>query len=84
MGVKFTRSKRRFAFFGAAAGGVAVVLATALTSLVLILTGEELWGLMLILLAAHIPVIIIELVVVGSVTTFLARVKPEMLKGVKR
>ena len=83
-GVKYTRSKRKLPVFGAASGGMAVVLAATLTSLVLILTGEELWALMVLLLAAHIPVIIIESVVVGSVTAFLTRVKPEMLKGVKR
>lgn len=84
IGVKYTRSKRRFAVFGGVAGGMAVVLAAVLTSVVLILTGEELWGLMVILLSAHIPVMIIESIVVGSVTTFLIKVKPEMLKGVKR
>ena len=84
LGVKYTRFKHKNAVFGAAAGGMAVFLATIMTSVVLILTGEELWGLMIVLLSAHIPVIIIESVIAGSVTAFLVKVKPEMLKGVKR
>jgi len=64
---------------GGLAGGLAVALAAILTALMLFLTGEEFFGVGIALLTAHIPVIILEAIVISSLLAFLIRVKPEML-----
>lgn len=76
------KSKLSGGFVGGVAGGFAVFLTTILTSLMLITTGKTFMGVVGALIIAHIPVIVIEAVVVGSIVTFLIRVKPEMLKPV--
>ncbi|MEA3254424.1 MAG: cobalt transporter CbiM [Candidatus Altiarchaeota archaeon] len=75
-----TETPRRLGLFGGLAGGLAVTLAVILTSLMLLTTGEEFMVVAAALIIAHIPIIIIESVVVGSIVAFLAAVKPEMLK----
>lgn len=75
-----TGTPRRLGLFGGLAGGLAVTLAVILTSLMLLTTGEEFMGVAIALIIAHIPIILIESIVVGSIVAFLATVKPEMLK----
>ena len=82
-GVNHTKSRHRFVIFGGLAGGMAVAFAVLLTSIALLLGGEEFFGVAALLAVAHVPVIIIEGVVIGSIIGFLRRVKPEMLTGVK-
>jgi len=74
------KKRAQISLMGGLAGGVAVALAVILTALVLLLTGEEFTGVIVALLIAHIPIIIIESIVIGSIIAFLLRVKPEMLK----
>jgi cobalt/nickel transport system permease protein len=67
---------------GLLSGMVAVLLTTALTSLVLAYGGiePESWRrLAQIMFVAHLPVALIEGIVLGFTVSFLARVKPEML-----
>lgn len=61
--------------------GVASVLGTVLlTGLVLLLDGREKWGpFVSLVLIAHLPLALLEGVILGTTVQFLARVKPEML-----
>ena len=83
VGVNHTRFEQRLVIFGGLAGGVAIVLAVVLTSIALLFGGEEFLGVVALLAVAHVPVIVIEAVIVGSVVGFLNKVKPEMLAGVR-
>ncbi|MEE9488923.1 MAG: cobalt transporter CbiM [Thermoplasmata archaeon] len=83
VGVNHTRFKRRLVIFGGLAGGVAIALAVVLTSIALLFGGEEFLGVVALLAVAHVPVIVIEALIVGSVVGFLNKVKPEMLAGVR-
>jgi ABC-type Co2+ transport system permease subunit len=81
----FIRSGRGFAddrdFRAGFAVGFFCVLTTAiLNAVTLIVAGTEDWRLIAVLvLAAHIPIAIIEALIVGFTASFLRRVKPEML-----
>jgi cobalt/nickel transport system permease protein len=61
--------------------GVAAVLATVtLNALVLLLGGSEDWHQVVVLVVlAHLPVALVEGVVLGFAVAFLARVKPELI-----
>jgi cobalt/nickel transport system permease protein len=83
LGANKTQATRKYLVFGSMSGGLAIVLAVVFTSITLILTGVELFNLVLILIIAHIPVIVIETLMVGSVAEFLSRIKPEMLAWIK-
>jgi len=67
------------AVLGALAGGIAVALAVALTAGSLYTLGKEYAWAIKALIIYHIPVIVIEAVIVVSVVAFLARVKPELI-----
>ncbi len=82
--VKKLSWKKRYVFGGSLAGGIAIFLAVLFTSTVLVVTGKEFIGLVVLLAASHIPVIVIETVLVGGITEFLQKVKPEMLVEVKK
>jgi hypothetical protein len=58
----------------------AVLGTTALTGLVLLADGAEKWGLFVdLVFAAHLPLAVLEGLVLGCVVSFLARVKPDLL-----
>ena len=80
-GVNHTKIKNKIMIFGALAGGLAIVLAVILTSIMLLISGDEFWGIVIILIIAYLPVIVIEAMLVGGIAKFLAKVKPEMLIG---
>ncbi len=66
--------------FGALAGGAGVFLAVIFTAFSLILSSKEAFFAIAIALAiAHIPIIVIEAIVTGSIVVFLMRVKPELI-----
>jgi cobalt/nickel transport system permease protein len=65
--------------FGALAGGLAVLASVLLVSLELLALGEAFNEISLLVIGAHLPVIIIEALVVGAAAGFLLKVKPEML-----
>jgi cobalt/nickel transport system permease protein len=65
---------------GALAGIVGVVGTLMLTGGVLLLDGAEKWSVFVSgVLLAHLPLAVLEGVIVGSTVRFLARVKPEMI-----
>jgi ABC-type Co2+ transport system permease subunit len=65
---------------GLLVGEVAVLLTVALDTAVLVLGGNEVWHtLVFILVLPHLPIAVIEGVVLGFAVGFLAKVKPEML-----
>jgi cobalt/nickel transport system permease protein len=80
--VKRTSWEHKYELGGSLAGGIAILLAVIITSVFLIMTGEEFIGLVVLLIGSHIPVIIIETVLVGGIAGFLHKVKPEMLAEV--
>jgi cobalt/nickel transport system permease protein len=66
---------------GLLVGGVAVLATTALNCAVLLWGGQEDWHtLALLTFVAHLPVAVVEGVVLGFTVGFLVRVKPEMLR----
>jgi len=72
-------SPRLEVVFGALAGGLAVLASVLLVSLELLALGEAFNEISLLVIGAHLPVIIIEALVVGAAAGFLLKVKPEML-----
>lgn len=67
------------AVFGALAGGLAVLASVLLVSQELLALGEAFNEISLLVIGAHLPVMIIEALVVGAAAGFLLKVKPEML-----
>jgi cobalt/nickel transport system permease protein len=65
--------------FGVIAGGTAVALAVLLLAVELLVTGEEFTEVTTFVVAAHIPVILVEAIFTGVIAGFFAIVKPEML-----
>lgn len=84
-GMLVTRKEISAWIFGALAGGVAVFLAVIFTAFSLILSGKEAFSAVAIALTvAHIPIIVIEAIVTGSIVAFLVRVKPELIGGISK
>lgn len=77
--IKTTLNNNKYLLGGCIAGGIAIISAISLTSLFLLMTGDELIGLTIALILSHIPVIIIEIVLTGSISGFIYKVKPEMI-----
>jgi cobalt/nickel transport system permease protein len=76
-----TLFRHREAAFGAIAGATAVLMAAILLALALTITGEEFLDIAKLAVVAHIPIMIVEGIIVGFCTAFLSRVKPEILEG---
>lgn len=70
---------RKELLFGALAGGFAVLASVLLVSLELLATGEAFREISILVIAVHLPVMLIEAAVAGFAAGFLVRVKPEML-----
>jgi cobalt/nickel transport system permease protein len=65
---------------GLLVGEIAVLATILLNCVTLIFGGEERWDtLALVVLVAHLPIAVVEGIVLGFTVGFLARVKPEML-----
>lgn len=68
---------------GLLVGVLAVLLTLFLNAAVLLWGGAEDWhAIVLLVFIAHMPIVVIESIVLGFAVGFLARVKPEMLDGV--
>ncbi|MGB2842701.1 MAG: cobalt transporter CbiM [Halobacteriota archaeon] len=80
----FSRKGVLEGIFGAIAGGFAVALAVLFLVICLLTTGKEFSGVASLVAVAHIPIIIIESAVVGSVVAFLMKVKPELIGGERK
>lgn len=83
LAVTRTNIKGKYTIFGGLAGGIAIALGIALLSLCLLSTGEYLEYVVPYVVVAHLPVIAIEAIVVGAFAGFMARVRPQLLKGYK-
>jgi cobalt/nickel transport system permease protein len=69
---------------GAFLGVVCVLGTTLLTGLVLLADGAERWGTFVsVVFLAHLPLALLEGLILGCTVGFLARVKPDMLGGVR-
>lgn len=76
------RSTNSGVFWGGfLAGGLSIVLGGVLLAVALITTGEEFTAVAGYVLAAHVPVVVIEAIVTGTTLRFLKRVRPELLPG---
>ncbi len=64
---------------GAAAGALSVFFAGVILAAVLISSGEEFFATAGMVLAAHVPVMVVEGLVTGSTVAYLKRVRPETL-----
>jgi cobalt/nickel transport system permease protein len=65
---------------GLLVGGLAVLATTALTGLILLADGADRWhSFVTVVFLAHLPLALLEGLVVGCTVGFLARVKPELL-----
>ena len=62
-----------------ACGFLAVFISGIIVALALIFTEENFWQIAAVIIAAHIPVMIMEGVVTATCVTFLRKVRPEML-----
>ncbi len=67
--------------FGALAGASGILLGILILALALLTTGSEFVGVAKYATLAHLPVIVLEGIITGFIASFLARVKPEILKA---
>ncbi len=81
-GMKLNITKKE-TLFGAIAGGVGVAGAVLLLSIELLLLGETFETVTAVVAVAHVPIIIIEAIFTGALAGFLAKVKPEILGGIR-
>lgn len=77
----FSASPRREPVFGGIAAASSVAFSGIILALALVTTGEEFKATAGYALAAHVPVMIIEAIVVGACAGFLVKVKPDILAG---
>lgn len=75
------RGSRMTFAVGATLGGFAVAFSILLQSTALALSGSAFVNLALILALAHIPVVIVDGFITGTVLVFLSRTRPELLGG---
>src|SRR3972149_1914090 len=78
---RFPSTPRRETIFGGIAAAVSVISSGLILALALVTTGEEFVATAGYALLAHVPVMVIEGIVVGGCAAFLAKVKPEILAG---
>ena len=77
-------SPRREVLFGGLAGGLAVLASVILVSLELLSMGEAFKEISVLVIGAHMPIMLMEAVIVGFAAGLLASVKPEMLAASKK
>ncbi len=80
---RFTWGTKREVVFGVFAGATGIISSGIIMALALVTTGREFWATASYALLAHIPVMILEAIVVGFCVGFLMRVKPDVLSGYK-
>jgi cobalt/nickel transport system permease protein len=65
---------------GALVGGLGTALAAICLAILLMTSGEDFFGVALVALYAHIPVMIVEAFVTAFTVSFLMKVKPELIR----
>lgn len=78
---RFPQSPKRETIFGGLAAAISVISSGIILALALVTTGEEFMATAGYALLAHIPVMVIEGIVVGACAHFLIKVKPDALAG---
>lgn len=78
---RFPLGDRVEMIFGALAGATGIFVSGVILALALFFTGEEFLATAGYALAAHVPALIIEAIVVGACASFLKKTKPELLSG---
>ena len=74
------RAAWRISLVGGFVGGLAVLLASSLNAVALVLGGQEDWRIIAgVELLAHLPLAALEGFIVGITVGYLAKVKPDML-----
>ena len=73
--------RQRELVFGALAGAAGTISSGLVLALALVTTGEAFHAIAATVLAAHIPIMLIEAAVVGACAEFLQRIKPDVLAG---
>jgi cobalt/nickel transport system permease protein len=72
-------SRRRIFFVGFFAGVLGVAFAAVVAGLWLLTAGEAYLGVIGVILAAHLPIMVVEGLVTGSVLSFVVSVRPALL-----
>jgi len=80
-GLKSGPGRPAFIFAAFAAGFCAVLLAGIMVGFCLYLTGEAFLPAAKLVVAAHLPVMVIEGIVTAACVSFLKKVKPDLLEG---
>lgn len=75
----FFKMRKLEALFGAIAGGIGIFGSGIILALALVTTDQAFFATAVYALSAHLPVMIVEAIVVGACAGFLAKVKPEVL-----
>jgi len=65
--------------FGGLAGGIAVLTAAMMLSAELLAIGEGFREISIMILAAHLPIVLVESLVTGAAAGFLVKTRPDML-----
>ncbi|MBI5194167.1 MAG: cobalt transporter CbiM [Nitrospirae bacterium] len=78
---RFRTTPKREPIFGGIAAALSVVFSGIILALALVTTGEEFRATAGYALLAHVPVMVIESIVVGACAGFLMKVKPDILAG---
>jgi len=73
--------KKRDFVFGALAGAIGTISSGIVLAIALVTTGEAFKAIAYTVLAAHVPIMLIEAAVVGACAEFLQKVKPDILAG---
>ncbi len=76
----FTLKRKEFVF-GALAGATGTIVSGTVLALALVTTGEAFFATAGYVLAVHIPIMVVEAIVVGGCASFLKRTKPDVLAG---
>jgi cobalt/nickel transport system permease protein len=78
-----SRLERAPALWGALAGGSAAAMTGGLVALALAASGKELQPAAALVGVAYLPLVGIEAALTGAITSYLARVHPALLGGVR-
>jgi cobalt/nickel transport system permease protein len=68
-------------FLGCAAGMLGMCLSAIVFAAALLLSGGQWWAAVIGILGLHLPVILVEGLVTGSVVVSLKRIRPEVFEG---
>ena len=78
--LRYVSSKPAIFATGFTAGAFAIVLSATLMALSLYTTGKEFIAVSTMVVLAHIPLMILEGIITGTIMVFLRKVRPEVLE----